>query len=135
MRFAADPLEVEQTVIAGAIETGDSRERPLDARVTAATEFRRTSRGEEGAMADVRVIATGLRFPEGPVAMADGSVILGEIAGSAVTRVAPDGSKSAIGSAGGGPNGLARGPHRALYLCYNGGHEYAQGGVLSPRPA
>ena len=43
-------------------------------------------------MADIRVVATGLRFPEGPVAMADGSVILGEIAGSAVTRVAPDGS-------------------------------------------
>ena len=61
-------------------------------------------------MADVRVMATGLRFPEGPVAMADGSVILGEIAGSAVTRVAPDGGKSAIGSAAGGPNGLARGP-------------------------
>ncbi|MBV8397290.1 MAG: SMP-30/gluconolactonase/LRE family protein, partial [Acetobacteraceae bacterium] len=61
-------------------------------------------------MADIRIVATGLRFPEGPVAMADGSVILGEIAGSAVARVAPDGSKSAIGSAGGGPNGLARGP-------------------------
>ena len=35
-------------------------------------------------MADVRVMATGLRFPEGPVAMADGSVILGEIAGAGV---------------------------------------------------
>jgi len=52
-------------------------------------------------MADLRVMATGLRFPEGPVAMADGSVVLGEIAGSAVTRVAPDGGKSSIGSAGG----------------------------------
>src|SRR6516225_1887805 len=88
----------------------DSQERLLDARVTGATEFRRTSRGEEGEMADVWVMATGLRFPEGPVAMADGSVVLGEIAGSAVTRVAPDGSKTAIGAAGGGPNGLARGP-------------------------
>src|ERR1700731_5059401 len=76
-------------------------------------------------MADVRAIATGLRFPEGPVAMADGSVILGEIAGGAVTRVAPDGGKTAIGSAGGGPNGLARGPDGALYLCNNGGAEYA----------
>jgi gluconolactonase len=88
-------------------------------------------KGEQGAMADIRVVATGLRFPEGPVAMADGSVILGEIAGSAVTRVAPDGGKSAIGSAGGGPNGLARGPDGALYLCNNGGNEYAQGGFLS----
>ena len=86
-------------------------------------------------MADVRVMATGLRFPEGPVAMADGSVILGEIAASAVTLVAPDGSKSAIGSAGGGPNGLARGPDGALYLCNNGGNEYAQGGFLSTGPS
>jgi gluconolactonase len=87
------------------------------------------------AMADVRIVATGLRFPEGPVAMADGSVILGEIAGGTVTRVAPDGSKSAIGSAGGGPNGLARGPDGALYLCNNGGNEYAEGGFLSTGPA
>src|SRR3954466_13891568 len=86
-------------------------------------------------MAEIRVLTTGLRFPEGPVAMADGSVILGEIAGSAVTRVAPDGSKSAIGSAGGGPNGLARGPDGALYLCNNGGNEYAEGGFLSTGPS
>jgi len=64
-------------------------------------------------MADVRVIATALRFPEGPVAMADGSVILGEIAGSAVTRIVSDGSKRAIGTPGGGPNGVARGPDGA----------------------
>jgi len=25
-------------------------------------------------MADIRIVASGLRFPEGPVAMADGSV-------------------------------------------------------------
>src|SRR5512133_3836165 len=86
-------------------------------------------------MAEIQVVATGLRFPEGPVAMADGSVILGEIAGSAVTRVAPDGTKTAIGSAGGGPNGLARGPDGALYLCNNGGNEYAQGGFLSTGPS
>ena len=86
-------------------------------------------------MAQLRVMAAGLRFPEGPVAMADGSVTLGEIAGNAVTRIAPDGSKSTIGSAGGGPNGLARGPDGALYLCNNGGNEYAEGGFLSTGPA
>src|SRR5437667_9622682 len=82
-------------------------------------------------VADLRVVATGLRFPEGPVAMADGSVILGEIAGSAITRIAPDGTKSPIGTPGGGPNGVARGPDGALYVCNNGGNEYAQGGFLS----
>src|SRR6202048_2764829 len=86
-------------------------------------------------MADLRVMATGLRFPEGPVAMADGSVILGEIAGSAVTRIAPDGSKTTIGTPGGGPNGVARGPDGALYVCNNGGNEYAQGGFLSTGPS
>src|ERR1700676_1441866 len=75
-------------------------------------------------MADIRIMTTGLRFPEGPVAMADGSVILGEIAGAAGPRIAPDGSKTGIGQAGGGPNGLALGPDGALYVCNNGGNAY-----------
>ena len=87
-------------------------------------------------MADIRIIATGLRFPEGPVAMADGSVILGEIAGGAVTRIAGDGSKSEIGKAGGGPNGLALGPDGALYVCNNGGNVYeATPSFLSTGPS
>src|SRR6266851_7094805 len=75
-------------------------------------------------MADIRILASGLGFPEGPVAMEDGSIILGEISGRKVTRVAPDGSKSEIGKAGGGPNGLALGPDGALYVCNNGGAVY-----------
>lgn len=86
-------------------------------------------------MADIRVVASGLGFPEGPVAMADGSVILGEISAAKVTRVAPDGTKTEIGHAGGGPNGLATGPDGALYLCNNGGNAYAGGGFLSTGPA
>jgi len=87
-------------------------------------------------MADIRVVATGLRFPEGPVAMADGSVILGEIAGGAVTRIAPDGGKREIGKAGGGPNGLALGPDDALYVCNNGGNVYeATPAFLSTGPS
>jgi gluconolactonase len=86
-------------------------------------------------MAELRVVASELRFPEGPVAMADGSVILGEIAGATVTRIAASGAKSAVGQAGGGPNGLAVGPDGALYVCNNGGNEYAQGGFLSTGPA
>jgi gluconolactonase len=73
---------------------------------------------------DIRIIASGLGFPEGPVWMADGSVILGEISGSKVTRVSPDGGKSEIGKAGGGPNGVALGPDGALYVCNNGGAVY-----------
>ena len=75
-------------------------------------------------MPDIRILASDLGFPEGPVWMADGSVILGEISGSKVTRVAPDGNKTEIGKAGGGPNGVATGPDGALYVCNNGGAVY-----------
>jgi gluconolactonase len=94
-----------------------------------------TGKKKARAMVEIRIMADGLRFPEGPVAMADGSVILGEIAGAAVTRVAAVGGKSPIGRAGGGPNGLATGPDGALYVCNNGGNEYAQGGFISTGPA
>src|ERR1700688_2332608 len=75
-------------------------------------------------MADIRIVASGLGFPEGPVAMADGSVILGEISGRKVTRVMPDGSKTEIGKAGGGPHGLALGPGGARYVWHHGGAVY-----------
>ena len=86
-------------------------------------------------MADIRIMAGSLRFPEGPVAMPDGSVVLGEIAGGAVTRIGADGRKTLLAATGGGPNGLALGPDGALYLCNNGGNVYAEGGFLSTGPA
>jgi gluconolactonase len=67
------------------------------------------------------VIATGLRFPEGPVAMADGSVVLVEIARKTLTGVRPDGATTVIAECGGGPNGAAVGPDGAIYLANNGG--------------
>lgn len=81
----------------------------------------------------MEIVATGLRFPEGPVAMPDGSVILTEIASGAITRVAPDGSKSTVATPGGGPNGLAIGPDGKLYCCNNGGFNWNEaGGMLAP---
>ena len=38
-------------------------------------------------MADVKILATGLGFPEGPVVCADGSVVLTEIRNGRCTRV------------------------------------------------
>jgi gluconolactonase len=69
----------------------------------------------------MREIATGLRFPEGPIAMADGSVVLVEIARGTLSRVAPDGSVSVVAECGGGPNGSAIGPDGKVYVCNNGG--------------
>lgn len=66
-------------------------------------------------------LAEGLRFPEGPVVMPDGSIALVEIAAGRVTRVTTDGSKTTISAQGGGPNGLALGPDGLLYCCNNGG--------------
>lgn len=66
-------------------------------------------------------ITTGLRFPEGPIAMPDGSVIVVEMFGPRLTRVLPDGTKQTIAEIEGGPNGAAIGPDGAVYLCNNGG--------------
>jgi gluconolactonase len=84
---------------------------------------------------DIEIIARGLGFPEGPVAMGDGAVILTEINGGRITRVAPDGTVTRLGVAAGGPNGLALGPDGALYLCDNGGSRYLPGHFMGMGPA
>jgi gluconolactonase len=70
---------------------------------------------------DVTTVATGLRFPEGPIAMDDGSVLLVEIARGTLSRVTPDGEVSVVADVGGGPNGAAIGPDGAVYITNNGG--------------
>jgi gluconolactonase len=69
----------------------------------------------------MRTIATGLRFPEGPIAMSDGTVVLVEIERGTLSRVTPDGRTEVIAKLGGGPNGAAIGPDGAVYVCNNGG--------------
>jgi gluconolactonase len=86
-------------------------------------------------MTEVRILARGLGFPEGPVAMADGSVVLTEINGGRITRVGADGSVARLGPAGGGPNGLATGPDGMLYLCDNGGSRYLPGHFMGQGPS
>ena len=83
----------------------------------------------------IREIASGLQFPEGPVAMDDGSVVLVEIARGTVTRVAADGKTSVVATPGGGPNGAAIGPDGALYVCNNGGFSWHKDPQHGLRPA
>ncbi len=71
-----------------------------------------------------REITNGLMFPEGPVAMPDGSVLLVEIARRTLTRVRPDGSHEIVAETGGGPNGAAMGPDGRCYVCNNGGFRW-----------
>ncbi|NIJ36748.1 gluconolactonase [Sphingopyxis panaciterrae] len=68
----------------------------------------------------MEIVAEGLAFPEGPVVLADGSVIVVELAAGRVTRCW-NGRTEAISDIGGGPNGAAIGPDGALYVCNNGG--------------
>ena len=75
-------------------------------------------------MGNVRVIATDLEFPEGPVVMPDGSVVLVEIRGKRLTRVWPDGRKEVVAEIPGGPNGAALGPDGKMYVCNNGGFSW-----------
>lgn len=70
------------------------------------------------------VVASGLAFPEGPIAMRDGSVLVTEIAGGRLTRVKPDGEKQVVAELGGGPNGAALGPDGHCYVCNNGGFSW-----------
>src|SRR5919198_1481933 len=71
-------------------------------------------------------ITSGLKFPEGPVAMPDGSVILVEIGRQTLTRVMPDGKQHVIAKLGGGPNGAAMGPNGKIYVTNNGGFNWIE---------
>ncbi|BBK40069.1 hypothetical protein STVA_00890 [Allostella vacuolata] len=84
-------------------------------------------------MAELREITSGLRFPEGPVAMPDGSVLLVEIAAGRLTRVAADGTRSTVSQIGAGPNGAAIGPDGQCWICNNGGFKWHdEPGMLRP---
>jgi len=85
----------------------------------------------------IKTIATGLRFPEGPVAMPDGSVLLVEIARQTISRITPDGAVTIAAQLAGGPNGLAIGPDGAAYVCNNGGARWLErnGNLFPTLPA
>lgn len=79
-----------------------------------------------------RVLAEGLDFPEGPLAMSDGSILVVEVRGPRVKRVSPDGSVQTLtewpSTTSAGPNGIAIGPDEAVYVCNNGGFAWYKRG-------
>jgi gluconolactonase len=79
---------------------------------------------------EVRELASGLQFPEGPIARPDDSVVLVEIGRGTLSRVTPAGKVEVVAELGGGPNGAAMGPDGACYVVNNGGFQWSQVGDM-----
>lgn len=74
----------------------------------------------------MRVVAEDLWFPEGPVWVGDGSLLVVEIRRRTLTQIWLDGRKRVVAELGGGPNGAAIGPDGHAYVCNNGGFAFRQ---------
>ncbi len=74
--------------------------------------------------AEFEVIASGLSFPEGPIALSDGSLIVVEISAGRLSRVTAEGTIQPIATLGGSPNGAALGPDGHCYITNSGGFKW-----------
>ncbi|WP_260762539.1 SMP-30/gluconolactonase/LRE family protein [Mycobacterium sp. SMC-4] len=68
-----------------------------------------------------------MAFPESPIAVSDGSVLLSEMAAGRITRVRPDGRTETVAEVGGGPNGVALLADGRMVVCQNGGARFGRG--------
>jgi gluconolactonase len=81
----------------------------------------------EGSMlSDLKIVTEQLEFPEGPVVLSNGDVLVVEIKRGTLSRVTPDGEVFVEAYVGGGPNGAALGPHGDVFICNNGGFEWQE---------
>jgi gluconolactonase len=84
----------------------------------------------------MQIVAEGLGFPEGPVPLYDGSVLVVEIRRGTLSRIDARGTIEVVAALGGGPNGAAAGPGDTIYVCNNGGFTWHDhGGVVIPGDA
>jgi gluconolactonase len=75
-------------------------------------------------MFEVREIASGLQFPEGPVSLPDGSLLVTEVAAGRLVRVSQRGELSVVAELGGSAAGAAIGPDGRCYVCNGGGQNF-----------
>jgi gluconolactonase len=81
------------------------------------------------------LVAEGLQFPEGPIVLRDGRVVVVEIKSGTLAAISPDGTVTRVATTGGGPNGAAVGPDGKVYVCNNGGFEWFEfDGIVAPGP-
>lgn len=69
----------------------------------------------------VEIVASGLGWPEGPTALADGSVVLVESYRSQLTIVEPGRGPRRFAYVAGAPNSCVLGAEGEFYVCQNGG--------------
>lgn len=73
-----------------------------------------------------RLVADGLAFPEGPLELPNGDILVTEIRAGVLTRITPQGEKSLFATTGGGPNGAALGPDGYVFVAQNGGFSWSE---------
>ena len=105
------------------------------AAAAATTGVQKSAAATAAAPPGLEIVAQGLKFPEGPISMADGSIVLVEMRARTLTRIDPHGRREVIAELGGGPNGAAIGPDGAAFVANNGGAwGWAEGDTNMPGP-
>lgn len=76
-------------------------------------------------------LADGLQFPEGPVVLPDGDLLVCELRTGHLVRVPPaGGDRTVVANVGGSANGAAIGPDGAIYVCNSGGWRWTNLGPM-----
>ena len=76
---------------------------------------------------EFREVASSLGFPEGPLELPGGDILVTDIHGGTLLRIDPaTGATSVFATTGGGPNGAAIGPDGAIYVTQNGGFRWTE---------
>lgn len=80
---------------------------------------------------EVKLVADGFQFPEGPSIDAQGNIYLADLGNGMIPRIAPDGARSAFADTGGANQSTLFDKEGNLYVCHN---EPGRTGILKIDP-